>query len=608
MLLKGVLQSIFPLCFFCICIYHAFLFHLLIYLDLMPFSKYKQMVMHDELNSYCGDGVKMDGILRFKGALRFEGYFKGEIQTSDTLIVGPSGKINAKVQAGSLFNMGEITGDVKSSAKISLLGGSRLMGNIDTPALISEEGALFRGGCTMPEKLQENFVEERESKIKKNLNATLQNFFIAAGQEKKEESGTQFLGVAFAGRRKITVAAVAVGVALMAAAIIMVLKHQDTMGTGVVARYIYERFAQDDPEKLLMLANTYFDEKRWGRAAATYERVKEISAATPQISRRLGEALENGGDLVSAAEHYEEYLKDNPKDNEIVDKLVKHYKDGSGKEKRIAFYEFLIDKRPDIEHAPKTLFALYKENRQFDKSLELYKRKLVSSPRTIENLLTIGRLQKTLGNIPDALKSFAEARDMNRSEKDAFYELGLLYHKTGLEDKALEAFTIYARQAADSPEALNNYGFSSLAQGKTDKAMEYFNAVLEREPQNLRAFLGLAITYSRLGDAEKAEAHCKKILAIDPDYAPGLNRLAWLYAQQKRNLDEARKYSLASMQYNENLPDYIDTLSEIYFQQREYDKALGLMEKAIVMRPANPYFRSQLEKFRAALNQAGQKN
>ena len=103
--------------------------------------------MHEELNSYFGAGVKMNGVLKFQGALRFDGLFQGEIKTSDTLIVGTNGKIEAKVSAGSLFNMGEIIGDIKAEEKISIYSNSHITGNIDTPVLKAEEGAVFMGNC-----------------------------------------------------------------------------------------------------------------------------------------------------------------------------------------------------------------------------------------------------------------------------------------------------------------------------------------------------------------------------------------------------------------------------------------------------------------------------
>ncbi len=565
--------------------------------------------MHDELNSYCGNGVRMEGKLIFKGALRFEGQFKGHIETQDTLIVGPSGKIDAKVDVGSLYNMGDINGDVRGVTRISILAGSRLTGNIDTPSLISEEGALFRGLCTMPESLPAGFFAPKESKLKKTLNTTLQSFWINTGFARPDSvSGEEETGASAAGsgKKKALVAVMAVLLVLLIPAAWFVIRAKDKMGTSMASRYIYETFAGADAQKLLPLGDAYFDEGHWWRAAAVYERVKELAPLEPVMVKRLAMAQENAGDTEAAAANYFDYLNAHPKDEQIVSKLKEWYTAAKNTGKLIELNNMLLDKRPDAaENAAKELFALYSSTDKTEQALVLYRDKIAQNPRNFDDLMTIGRLQKKLGRINESIETFIEAVAKGPGNKDAIYELAYACHKSGLEDKAMEYFNLYARLDPQGSEATNNLGYVNLAQGKTEKATEMFQAALQGSPGNIRSFLGLAITYSRRGDAGKAEDFCKKILEIDPDYAPALNRLAWLYAQQKRNLDDAQKYSIASMRYNENVPDYIDTLSEIYFQQQDYGKAIGLIEKAIKLRPANPYFHAQLEKFRAAQKQSG---
>lgn len=563
--------------------------------------------MHDELNSYCGDGVRMEGKLTFKGALRFEGHFKGFVETQDTLIVGPSGKINAKVDVGSLYNMGEINGDVRGITRISILAGSKLTGNIDTPSLISEEGALFRGICTMPESLPPGFFAPKESKLKKTLNTTLQAFWSNTGYgqpgsagEKEAETGTG------SGKKKVLVVTAAVLLAVLTPLAWFAVRAKDKMGTSMVSRYIYETFANGDAQKLLPLGNAYFDEGHWRRAAAVYERVKELAPLEPEMVKRLAMAQENAGDTVASAVNYFEYLKGQPKDDAIVAKLKEWYTAEKNTDKLIALYTLLLEKRSDIaETVAKELYLIYTNIGKTEQALGLYLDKIAQNPRNYDDLMAIGQLQKKLGRVNESIETFTGAVAKGQGGKEAYYELAYACHKAGLEDKAMEYFNIYARLEPQGAEAVNNQGYVNLAQGKTDKAMEMFQTALKGSPDNIRSFLGLAITYSRRGDAGKAEDFCKKIMDIDPDYAPALNRLAWLYAQQKRNLDDAQKYSIASMRYNENVPDYIDTLSEIYFQQQDYEKAIGLIEKAIKLRPANPYFHAQLEKFRAAFKQTG---
>ncbi len=546
----------------------------------------------------------MEGLLKFKGALRFDGHFKGEVKTSDTLIVGESGILDGTIEVGSFFNMGNVTGNIRATKKISILTGSKLTGNIDTPALVSEEGALFVGQCAMPESLPEKPEEEKESNLKRTINRKFQNLFTATGEKEEAKSDGWLSGSGTGAKKKAIVGVAASAILLLVGAGYFVIASKTSMGSTVLAQYLYERSAQDDPAKLTILADKYFSEGHYKRAVKAYLRLREISPPDPHITKKLAISLENSGDVSEAATYYEEAFKNEPDDKEILEKLGAFYKKAGNMDKLIGLREFTLEQHPANTDVAKELFRLYMETKNWDKGIQVYKDKIAASPKTIDDLLTIGGLQKRLGQLGEAIKTLTEAVNKNTSNVKAIVELGYAYHKAGQEEKSLDIFGFVVRIDPKHPEALINNGYTNLAMGKTEKAMEFFNKALADSPDNLRAFLGLAIAYSRLGNGEKAEQYCKQILEKDPDYSPALNRIAWLYAQQKRNMEEAEKYSVASMRYNENLPDYMDTLSEIYYQKQDYDKAIELIERAIKLRPANPYFKSQLDKFGAAKKRA----
>jgi len=57
--------------------------------------------------------------------------------------------VDANVSVGVATINGVVNGDVIASEKIHLGRTARVMGNVATPRLVIEEGALFEGGCTM---------------------------------------------------------------------------------------------------------------------------------------------------------------------------------------------------------------------------------------------------------------------------------------------------------------------------------------------------------------------------------------------------------------------------------------------------------------------------
>src|SRR5207247_7168011 len=72
------------------------------------------------LNALLGPGSVVEGKLSFKGQVRIEGMFTGEITTTDLLVVGETAKVSANINCGSVVVNGEVIGNIKASDSIEL--------------------------------------------------------------------------------------------------------------------------------------------------------------------------------------------------------------------------------------------------------------------------------------------------------------------------------------------------------------------------------------------------------------------------------------------------------------------------------------------------------
>jgi cytoskeletal protein CcmA (bactofilin family)/Tfp pilus assembly protein PilF len=558
--------------------------------------------MKDELNSYFGEGINMRGVLKFRGALRFDGNFQGEIVTDDTLVVGTTGKLEAKISIGTLINMGQIKGDIRASRQVSIFDGSSLDGNLDTPNLISEEGARFTGGCTMSADKRAAKKSLKEPGTRNGLTQKYPEIMRDTGLAASRPAVRKTAAGKSEAKRKMFASAVVILLIVLAGGAAYTLNSwMTTVGEYPLSRYVYEKLAQNADYKLTALGDIYFDENRYDDAARIYLRMKELSPDGFSKVSRLATSLEMGGREGEAVSIMEEALDKNGYDPEVADRLKQYYVNDNRIANLISLQELIVANNPEEREMAVRLYELYTDSNRLEEALNIYISKLASSPMTPEDLLQVGRLEKENERMDEAVKSFTKLVAMQPKEINGHLELAYTYHKIGLETKAVQEFYKAAKIDRKHVEAINNKGFLSLSRSLSEKAIEYFNLALDEDEMNLRSFLGLATTYSKLGQGEKAELYLKKILEIDPFYGPALNRLAWVYAREKRNLDEAEKFSLASMKYNNDLPDYLDTLSEVYYQKKEYKKAVEQMRHALDSRPNNRYFQSQMRRFLAAL-------
>ncbi len=96
-----------------------------------------------------GADAEVSGKLSFATATRIEGKLKGEIRSSDVLVIGPSAVVQATVRADRLIVLGEVHGEVQSAGRIQICAGGKLFGDIETRGLVIDEGGHFEGRCKM---------------------------------------------------------------------------------------------------------------------------------------------------------------------------------------------------------------------------------------------------------------------------------------------------------------------------------------------------------------------------------------------------------------------------------------------------------------------------
>jgi cytoskeletal protein CcmA (bactofilin family) len=102
------------------------------------------------LTGFVGNGTVLTGEANFKGMLRIDGRLTGSINSQDgTLIVGAGGQVDASIEVAVATIHGTINGDIIASKRIEIGRTSRVIGNIQTPTLIIEQGAVFEGSCRM---------------------------------------------------------------------------------------------------------------------------------------------------------------------------------------------------------------------------------------------------------------------------------------------------------------------------------------------------------------------------------------------------------------------------------------------------------------------------
>ncbi len=132
-------------------------------------------IKEGRLSGFVGHGTTLTGETQFQAMLRVDGHLIGTVSSeTGTLIIGTNGKVEANILVAAAIINGSVHGDIIATEKLQLGRTARVLGNIQSPRLVVEEGAILEGSCSM---LKAREIQEEES--------------VAAVQTKYDESLSQ---------------------------------------------------------------------------------------------------------------------------------------------------------------------------------------------------------------------------------------------------------------------------------------------------------------------------------------------------------------------------------------------------------------------------------
>jgi len=102
-----------------------------------------------DLNTIIGKGSAVEGTVKVQSSLRVDGRIKGQVSTTDSLVIGKEGEIEGEVRVKNAIIGGKLKGKVFASGKVVLESKSSFFGELKTSKLVIDEGAVFEGHCSM---------------------------------------------------------------------------------------------------------------------------------------------------------------------------------------------------------------------------------------------------------------------------------------------------------------------------------------------------------------------------------------------------------------------------------------------------------------------------
>jgi cytoskeletal protein CcmA (bactofilin family) len=93
--------------------------------------------------------VKLEGEIQGSENLQVDGRFKGTIKLAGDLFIGPTGVVDADIEADNVVVHGQISGNVLARKQLQIQSSGKLVGDCTASSIDIKEGALFEGRSKM---------------------------------------------------------------------------------------------------------------------------------------------------------------------------------------------------------------------------------------------------------------------------------------------------------------------------------------------------------------------------------------------------------------------------------------------------------------------------
>lgn len=145
-------------------------------------------IKEGRLSGFVGSGTTLTGETTFKATLRVDGQITGTVLSdTGTLIIGTGGQVDANITVAAAIIHGVVKGDVVATERVELGRTAKLVGNIQTPSLSIEQGAIFEGNCSMirqKAEMDKRASQSAQSENYSNGNPAAETQKDAASEEK----------------------------------------------------------------------------------------------------------------------------------------------------------------------------------------------------------------------------------------------------------------------------------------------------------------------------------------------------------------------------------------------------------------------------------------
>ncbi len=319
---------------------------------------------------------------------------------------------------------------------------------------------------------------------------------------------------------------------------------------------------------------------RLEEAEVQYRRAYEISEGNPRILVALARLYGQMGRRQDAAALWEDALANDIRPKEARRRLFNIYRDLGEYETAFVHADEFLTLSPDEPDFLEEVGDLYRSLGMPEKAMQAYGSAWKADPEHVA--YAYKGVEVALQNDMHDVATAMLRRILNQNKADlwAWTKLSYSLDQSGETDRAELARQAASRLDEGGVNHLLLLGDAYASGGRDKEAIDYLNGAYEKGARAPAFLFSKGILEERMGRYESATATLIELIRIDPQHAPGLNFLGYMYAERGIKLDEAEALISLALSMEPENPYFRDSLGWVYYQRGEYDQAVVELERA----------------------------
>jgi tetratricopeptide (TPR) repeat protein len=294
-----------------------------------------------------------------------------------------------------------------------------------------------------------------------------------------------------------------------------------------------------------------------------------------------GKQLDQADRMVTAALKQQDKL---PEGHNMKGLVLLLRKDNKGAKRE---FERAIELRPQYVTPRLYLAVMARVSGDFKEAASQYQGITVVAPRLSSGYLGEAESQMLLGQQDQALKTLEAWKAADPKTLEPYQVIANVYLASRRPQDAIQELKAALAKSPHDSTTLTVLGTAYADAGDMRSAEANYQAALAAKPTNVDAALRLGELEAGAGQTDKAIANFKLALQTDPNNAVACNNIAWLLAEQGKDLNEALRYAELAVKSNPKYVDGHDTLGWVRYRRGEYPQAVKALQEAKALAPAN---------------------